>query len=62
MFELTKEIQTYKYKIALILLSPPIQKKKNCLQWFFFSFFFEKKNCLQCWLVDLYSHKSHMRL
>ena len=43
MFELTKEIQTYKYKIALILLSPPIPKKKNCLQCLFFFFFWEKK-------------------
>ena len=45
MFELTKEIQTYKYKIALILLSPPIQKKKKIVS---NVFFFGEKNCIQC--------------
>ena len=60
MFELTKEIQTYKYKIALILLSPPIQKKKkkNCLQCFFFLFFLRKKIVSNVdWLT--FTHTSH---
>ena len=58
MFELTKEIQTYKYKIALILLSPPIPKKKIVSNVFFFFFFWRKKIVSNVdWLT--FTHTSH---